>query len=99
MHSNIHTDPNDILIHLAMLVLPSDLTTTPSVLVNATGLRCPMPLLKVKLALRAIDTGTVLLIADDPNANVDITHFCQKQGLTMRTYIENAQLFIWIEKS
>ncbi|MDD9921000.1 MAG: sulfurtransferase TusA family protein [Boseongicola sp.] len=48
---------------------------------DATGLLCPLPVLKAAKRLRALPSGAVLrVLADDPAAIVDIPHFCHEQG-------------------
>ena len=48
---------------------------------DAVGLLCPLPILKARKRLQALQTGQVLrLIADDPAAVIDVPHFCNEQG-------------------
>ena len=48
---------------------------------DATGLLCPLPVLKARKRLSALSVGAVLMIrADDPAAQVDFPHFCSEQG-------------------
>lgn len=48
---------------------------------DATGLRCPLPVLKAQGKLRWMRRGKVLrVIADDPMAAIDLPHFCAEQG-------------------
>ncbi|SDX23989.1 sulfurtransferase TusA family protein [Roseicitreum antarcticum] len=49
--------------------------------VDATGLLCPLPVLRARKALQAMAPGQVLrLLASDPVAVVDIPHFCAEAG-------------------
>lgn len=51
---------------------------------DATGLLCPLPVLKAAKRLRAMSPGAVLrMTADDPAAVVDVPHFCAEQGHTL----------------
>ena len=51
---------------------------------DATGLLCPLPVLKARKRLKALQTGQVLqILADDPAAMVDVPHFCAEQGHTL----------------
>lgn len=44
---------------------------------DATGLRCPEPVMMVRLNVRKMQEGEVLLvIADDPSTTRDIPKFC-----------------------
>ena len=46
--------------------------------VNGKNLACPMPLLKLKMALKTTDDGqSVYVTATDPNSEHDIKSFCQ----------------------
>lgn len=48
---------------------------------DATGLLCPLPVLKAAKRLRAMASGQTLeMRADDPAAVVDVPHFCNEQG-------------------
>ncbi|KAB7616398.1 sulfurtransferase TusA family protein [Amylibacter sp. SFDW26] len=48
---------------------------------DATGLLCPLPVLKARKRLQALQSGQVLkMLADDPAAIVDVPHFCAEQG-------------------
>jgi tRNA 2-thiouridine synthesizing protein A len=50
-------------------------------LLDATGLLCPLPVLKARKRLAALDSGSVLrMAADDPAAIVDVPHFCAEAG-------------------
>ena len=48
---------------------------------DATGLLCPLPVLKARKRLQALSSGQVLrVLADDPAAVVDVPHFCAEAG-------------------
>ena len=48
---------------------------------DATGLLCPLPVLKARKRLLALAEGAVLrMLADDPAAIIDVPHFCAEQG-------------------
>ncbi|PVA06138.1 sulfurtransferase TusA family protein [Thalassorhabdomicrobium marinisediminis] len=52
--------------------------------IDARGLMCPLPVLRLGKALRAVAPGTrVTLWADDPVAVLDIPHFCAEAGHTL----------------
>jgi tRNA 2-thiouridine synthesizing protein A len=49
--------------------------------IDATGLLCPLPVLKARKRLLGMAPGAVLrLIATDPAAVVDVPHFCAEAG-------------------
>jgi tRNA 2-thiouridine synthesizing protein A len=48
---------------------------------DATGLLCPLPVLKARKRLSGLGAGALLSIrADDPAARIDFPHFCNEQG-------------------
>ncbi|WP_172294905.1 sulfurtransferase TusA family protein [Pseudoruegeria sp. HB172150] len=48
---------------------------------DARGLICPLPVLKLRKRLQPLEPGQVLEVhADDPVALIDIPHFCQEAG-------------------
>lgn len=50
-------------------------------LVDARGLLCPLPVLKLRKKLKSVPSGTLLqLLATDPAAVVDVPHFCMESG-------------------
>ena len=49
--------------------------------VDASGLMCPLPLLRLKKALMEINTGdSVKVITTDPAAHLDFGVYCQQAG-------------------
>ena len=45
--------------------------------IDATGLLCPLPVLKLRKRIKGINKGQVIKIfTDDPAAELDIPHFC-----------------------
>jgi tRNA 2-thiouridine synthesizing protein A len=65
---------------------------------DASGLLCPLPVLKARKRLQALAPGAVLRVrADDPAARVDIPHFCTEQGhglVALRDLEGGAMLFL-----
>jgi tRNA 2-thiouridine synthesizing protein A len=56
---------------------------------DATGLLCPLPVLKARKRLLALNAGERLRMrADDPAAVIDVPHFCAEAGYAL---IESAQ--------
>ncbi|WND03950.1 sulfurtransferase TusA family protein [Temperatibacter marinus] len=48
---------------------------------NARGMRCPMPVLRLRRKLAEMQSGdTILIYFDDPNAAKDIPAFCVESG-------------------
>ena len=53
-------------------------------ILDATGLLCPLPVLKLRKHLKSLEFGEIVLIyADDPAAAIDIPHFCNESGHTL----------------
>ena len=53
----------------------------PTVLIDARGLLCPLPVLRARKRLLALPPGTMVeVLADDPMALVDLPHFCAEAG-------------------
>lgn len=49
--------------------------------IDARGLMCPLPVLRLGKALRGLAEGTVVqILADDPVAVIDIPNFCHEAG-------------------
>ena len=68
---------------------------------DATGLLCPLPVLKARKRLQGMESGQILKVtADDPAAIIDIPHFCTEQGHTLVKTSENDEVQLyWIEKA
>lgn len=50
-------------------------------MLDARGLRCPVPVLRARERLRALAPGKTLeLIADDPLITLDVPAFCAQEG-------------------
>lgn len=57
--------------------LPSDTTT----LLDCRGLRCPLPVLKMEKALARLGpAATLVVLATDPVAKIDIPLYCRQNG-------------------
>ncbi len=53
--------------------------------VDARGLRCPMPLVKAKLAMEALSAGDRLrVMATDPEAAIDLAAWAADEGHELR---------------
>lgn len=53
----------------------------PVVLVDASGLECPLPILKAKKALSGLEPGQVLeVVTTDRKARQDFQAFCKQTG-------------------
>jgi tRNA 2-thiouridine synthesizing protein A len=51
------------------------------VLLDATGLNCPLPILRAKKSLKGMESGQILeIIATDPGSVKDFEAFCNQTG-------------------
>lgn len=51
---------------------------------DASGLKCPLPVLKAKKELKGMTAGAVLeIVATDPGSVGDFAHFCEATGDTL----------------
>ena len=65
-------------------------------IIDARGLICPLPVLKLGKALRETVSGaTVTIWADDPIAVIDIPHFCTQAGyqLISQSDVDDYQIY------
>lgn len=66
----------------------------PDAHLDATGLRCPLPVLKAQRAINGLAAGEVLSVAaTDPGAVTDMAAFCEAKGHTMLTSSEAGGVF------
>jgi tRNA 2-thiouridine synthesizing protein A len=50
-------------------------------ILDAKGLKCPLPVLRARKAMKEIPRGEVLqVLATDPGAVTDFAHFCETTG-------------------
>ena len=63
---------------------------------DATGLLCPLPVLKTAKRLQALARGDILKVeTDDPAALIDMPHYCAESGHTLLGQEETARGIIW----
>jgi tRNA 2-thiouridine synthesizing protein A len=54
------------------------------IILDLSGLLCPLPVLKARKRLLAMRPGQILkVIATDPMSAIDMPHFCNEQGYTL----------------
>ncbi|MDO9525368.1 MAG: sulfurtransferase TusA family protein [Gemmobacter sp.] len=65
--------------------------------IDATGLLCPLPVLKARKRLMSMAQGQVLrLIATDPAALIDVPHYCAESGNQVLSMDETPVHRIWL---
>ncbi|MGR3541955.1 MAG: sulfurtransferase TusA family protein [Hasllibacter sp.] len=72
------------------------MTDAPDQTLDATGLLCPLPVLKAARRLRGMAPGAVLeLRTDDPAAVVDVPHYCAESGAALLSSEEDGAVTTW----
>jgi tRNA 2-thiouridine synthesizing protein A len=73
---------------------------THNTTLDVTGLQCPLPVLKARKRLEAMQSGAELhVIATDPMSTIDMPHFCTEQGHTLlRHETHGEQQHFWIRR-
>jgi len=75
----------------------SDQQQVPDHHLDATGLKCPLPVLRARKAMKAVPPGGLLEIrATDPGAVQDFAQFCETTGheLVSRRDTDDAYVFV-----
>ena len=58
--------------------------------IETTGLRCPLPVIKVRKNLQYLKKNQLaLIIADDPLAEIDLRHFCDLKSYILENLSKN----------
>jgi tRNA 2-thiouridine synthesizing protein A len=64
--------------------------------IDLRGLRCPLPVLRAKKALRALPAGaTLVLECTDPMTVIDIPNFVSQSGHVLEGHEKRDALFIF----
>lgn len=73
-------------------------TDEPAERLDASGLLCPLPVLKIRKRLQALRVGQMIeAITDDPAALVDVPHFCAESGHAIVSQAEDGfPRHIWL---
>lgn len=79
-------------------------TTAPSpsdMAIDARGLRCPLPLLRAKQALRSLPAGALLFIKADDSASVKDFHaYAKISGHKLENFTEkDGEFEYWLRKT
>lgn len=65
--------------------------------IDATGLLCPLPVLRARKRLLAMRPGAVLrVLASDPAAVIDLPHFCAGAGHRILSTEDAGTHRIWL---
>ncbi len=70
-------------------------------LLNTKGLRCPLPVLRARKALKSVESGEILKVeATDPDSQKDFAAFCDTTGHELvSSRAENGVFFFEIRKN
>lgn len=64
---------------------------------DATGLKCPLPVLKARKAMKQLESGERLRVqATDPGSVQDMDAFCKSQGHKMKESGEMDGVFTFV---
>ena len=64
---------------------------------DARALLCPLPVLKARKRLQALQSGQVLrVLADDPAAVVDVPHFCAEAGHELLSQTDDGPVQVYL---
>ena len=64
---------------------------------DATGLLCPLPVLKLRKRLKTLQAGELIAMrADDPAAIIDVPHFCTEAGHTLVEMTEEGATQVYL---
>ena len=64
---------------------------------DAKGLKCPLPVLKARKALKSVPAGGTLTVeATDPAAYLDFQHFCDSTGNEMVDWAKHDGVFTFV---
>ena len=66
-------------------------------LIDASGLKCPLPVLKARKALQSLTDGDKLrVISTDPASPLDFKHFCNSKGHSLISVEEKEESFEFV---
>ena len=61
-------------------------------LVDASGLKCPLPVLKARKAIKSLEAGARLrVVSTDPASPLDFKHFCNTTGHALLNISEDGE--------
>lgn len=64
---------------------------------DARGLNCPLPILRIKKLLAGMDSGSaVRMLATDPGSMKDIEAFCKQTGNQLVSSETDAGIFVFV---
>jgi len=75
------------------MATPDDIAASSTARVlDATGLECPLPILKTKVEINRMQPGEILhVLTTDPLAPLDFRAFCARTGHELLHFVETAE--------
>lgn len=65
-------------------------------LLDAKGLRCPLPVLKARRAMKDMEAGQVIeILSTDPTSVPDFKAFCETTGHELLTSRQDGEVFVF----
>jgi tRNA 2-thiouridine synthesizing protein A len=85
--------PERVLARYAKMVGARGMTMTDDeTVVDASGLKCPLPVLKARKAIKSLDAGAhIRVISTDPASPLDFKHFCNTTGHQLLDITEDGE--------
>jgi tRNA 2-thiouridine synthesizing protein A len=72
--------------------MPEPKISTAETLLDVTGLQCPLPVLRTRKKLQAMQPGSLLRVkTTDPISRIDMPHFCMEMGHELMESIERGE--------
>jgi tRNA 2-thiouridine synthesizing protein A len=64
---------------------------------DVKGLKCPLPVLKARKAIRNVPIGDCLtVLVTDPASTIDFRHFCNVDGHELVEWSEDSGVFTYV---
>jgi tRNA 2-thiouridine synthesizing protein A len=68
-----------------------------TIVLDAKGLKCPLPVLRARKAMKEVPTGGLLqVLATDPGAVKDFAHFCETTGYELVESKQDGELLTFL---
>lgn len=68
----------------------------PDHILDLRGLKCPLPVLKARKAMKAIPAGDRLILeCTDPMTAIDVPHFANQEGHRLDRQERNGDIYVY----
>ncbi|WP_226893711.1 sulfurtransferase TusA family protein [Nisaea sediminum] len=69
----------------------------PALTLDASGLKCPLPVLKTRKAIKGLEAGQLISVqSTDPASPLDFKHFCNSSGHELVSEDETGGTFTFV---